>query len=304
MAGSLFLIPVSYADDADNHRHNAIIVRSRPVIERLPVQVIHPVDVIVNELGETLIADDVGQVLFRIDADGETGIPGEKLPGISRVVDSGTLGIHVLTVEQRSGRILRLTDNGFQSEVIEFAFLPTGLGVNSAGHLWTTNSATGEVVLINENGEAKTVARLSEVAKDITADGMGAVVLLKSGKIVAVGAGGDTTRPIGYVPQTATRLRIGVDGSVVALAIDGDGRSVLVRPGSNASTVERFAGTPSGTSAFAFDRLGNLTLANPELRAVTRVTSHFTIPCPHCGQPVPMVFSPDAPAEQRSRRSF
>jgi hypothetical protein len=63
--------------------------------------------------------------------------------------------------------------------------------------------------------------------------------------------------------------------------------------------VPSVAFVPEGTRAAGFDSLGNLLLANPDLRAITRVTSRFQVPCPHCRQPTLMIFD----AEARTERS-
>lgn len=311
----VFLIPVLdvFAQERPNasgvladpdHQHSPIRVRSRPVIERLPVKVVQPVDVCVSEFGHTFIADQTGNMLFCMNSAGDTSILARDVLGLSRVVDSASLGVRLLAVTASSGRVTAVTDAGHQSTLFELPFLPAGLGTDSTGRLWTTNSANGDVVLCESDGRFHTVVRLSECGVDVTSDDLGAVVLLESGKLVSVTAGG-ATKTIGFVPASATRIRSLKDGSLVALAIDAAGRTVLVRPGSESKTWTVFASAPAGTSAFAFDRLGNLTLANPDLRAVTRVTSHFEVPCPHCGKPVPMIFSPDAPAMQsQTRRSF
>ena len=140
MTSSLLSGSRGRAEEAVPHQHKPIIVRSRPVIERLPLRVIQPVDVAIAEFGMTVVADQVGQIVFRIDADGETSVLAEKLKGLSRIADSRTLGTHVLVVASRSGRIVRFTDNGFETDVAEFSFAPTGLGVDSAGNLWTTRA--------------------------------------------------------------------------------------------------------------------------------------------------------------------
>lgn len=287
-----------------DHQHAPIVVRSRPVIERLPVRVVRPIDVSLSEFGDTFVADATANILFRISSAGDTAILVRDLPGLSRAVDSPSLGIRLLTVAGFSGRVIAVTDAGHQSTLVELPFTPVGLGTDSAGRLWTANAANGDVVLCESDGSFRTVVRLPERGRDVTSDDLGAVVLLTSGKLVSVTAGG-STKPIGFVPASATRIKSQKDGSLVALASDDSGRSLLIRPGADSDSWTILASAPTGTSAFAFDRLGNLTLANPELRAITRVTSHFEVACPHCGQPVPMIFSMDAAApQQQTRRSF
>ncbi len=300
----LLLTASAFADDFADHSHSPIIVRSRAVIERLPVKVIDPIDVVVNSYRDTLIADRVGKIVFRVDAEQETSVVAKDLAGLERVTDSGGSGIHVLIRATKAGKIVRLLENGFQETVCELAFAPTGLATDSIGNLWTTDSETNKVLRYGADGRLKQTTQVTGITADIAADDFGATVLLNSGKIVAVGADG-SKKTIGYVTPSATRIRLTSDGEAIVLAKDSNGKTMLLRPTTKPGTVDRFADTPDGTSAFAFDKLGNLTLANPTFRAVTQVTSHFMVPCPHCGQPVPMLLSPTAPPhEKQTRRSF
>lgn len=300
---SALAAPLSLAADT-GHNHKPIQVRSRPVIERLPLRVIEPVDVVVNGLGETLVADRIGKVVFRVDAEHETSVMGQNLEGLTRIADSRSFGLHALISGKKTGAIIRLLETGFQEIVCETAFEPAGLAADPTGNLWTTNPTTGEVILFASDGRQQKSIKLFGQPVDVAADAVGATVLLDSGEIVSVAADGGK-KTIGYVTPAARRLQLKSDGSVIALATDSNGKSILVRPTATRGPVDRFAGTPNGTLAFAFDKLGNLTLANPDLRAITRVTSHFTVPCPHCGQPVPMVLSPTAPVQEKpTRRSF
>ncbi|MEZ6123954.1 MAG: hypothetical protein R3C49_12350 [Planctomycetaceae bacterium] len=291
-------------DRASDHPHSPVIVRSRPVIERLPVRVIRPVDVIYNALRETVIADADGQVIFRINSAGDVSVICRDLPGISRIADASSLGLHVLTTEQRAGRIFRVTDNGFQEDVCELPFPPTGLGADRFGNLWTCDSASNSVVRITSDGQRTVITRLPEAARDLVVDEFGALILLESGAVRSVTTAGDS-ETIGYLPSGSVRLRTDSDGRPVALRHGVQNSAQLCGLTTSAEAIDCVASVPAGTTGFAFDHLGNLILANPELRAVTKVTSQFRIPCPHCGKLVPMVFSADAPvADQPLRRSF
>lgn len=306
MSISTIALPqVAMGDDVADHKHTAMTVRSRPVIERVPLKVIDPVDVIVTQFGDTLIADRIGKVVFRVDAMQETSAIARELTDISRIADSRMMGTHVLQAGHGSGRVIRVTETGFQTEFLHLPFTPAGLAVDEVGNLWTSNAALGRLFLFGSDGQRKFAFALSESIKDLTSGLNGSVVvLLKSGKLVTVFPN-ETSLAAGYVPASASRLSFHPEGFVVALAHDADGKSVLVKATQALGNTDRFAGLIGGTVAVAFDKLGNLTLANPDLRAITRVTSHFQVPCPHCGILVPLVFCPDAPAaEQATRRSF
>lgn len=294
---------MAVADDVA-HEHRPITVRSRPVIERLPLRVIDPVDVTVTSFGDTLVIDRVGKMLFAVDSTGNTSLLGKDFENLSRVVDSPVLGAHVLATTSGSSRIFRCLDSGTQAEVAYLNFEACGLAADSVGHLLTANRRTGEIFRIDSDGLQTQVARTSESVKDLTTDALGnAIVLLSSGKVVSIGTDGSSST-IGFVPVQATRIRVSPDKFVIAIMDHNDQRPMLVKATQYRDNVDHFATVPEGTTAFAFDVLGNLTLANPDLRAVTRVTSRFSVPCPHCGLPVPMIFSPDAPVGDTQRRSF
>ena len=295
-------------EDLHQHKHLPITLRSRPVIERLPLRVVDPVDVTLTDFGDTLVADRVGRVLLRIDARGESSLIGRELDGLCRVVDSPQMGAHALLTSRGSGRIVRMTEAGVQHEVAQLPFLPAGLGASPFdGSLYTSNSRTGDVIKVEADGTLSTIVRVSDTTKDLVVNALGTTVsvLLNSGKIVSVGVDG-SRETVGYVPATATRLVYHPDKFLVALCEDAVGKTVLLKPA--ASRLQQppvFAGAPRGTKAIAFDTLGNLTLANPELRAITRVTSRFEQRCDDCGKMMIIKLSTEKPAPQEStRRSF
>lgn len=289
------------ADDDVDLTHPPIVVRSRPVISRVRLHVIRPADVAVTSRGDILVADESAKVLFKVDDAEESILLGRDLDGIARIVDAPRrTSTHILLTGQGSGRVLTILDSGEVSEFAYLPFTPAGLGLDLSGNLLTA-STRGEIFRFDLEGGKERLARLPEPVRDLVVDPMGtAIVLLQSGRIMSVFADG-RTRADGYVPASATRLKLHPEGFVVALAEDAEERSILVRPTSQREEVMVLATVPRGTVAFAFDELGNLTLANTDLRAVTKVTSRFLAVCPHCSKRVPMVFQPP---ERKARRSF
>ncbi len=298
----------AFGEDTHLHKHLPITLHSRPVIERLPLRVVDPVDVTLTNFGDTLVADRVGKVLFRIDSSGEASLIGRELEGLTRVVDSPQMGAHALLASRGSGRIVRMTETGVQHEVVHLPFAPTGLGANPLdGSLYTTNGRTGEVFRITVEGDTQSITTVSEPTKDLAVNAIGATisVLLNSGKVVSVGVDG-SRETIGYVPATTTRLTYHPGGYLVALCEDATGKAILLKPTDRrAQQPDTFANAPRGTQAMAFDKLGNLTLSNPDLRAITRVTSRFQQRCHDCGKMMLIKLSTETPAPQKStRRSF
>lgn len=297
-------LPMSgQCDESAGCQHQPILVRSRPVIERLPLKVIDPADVAITEFGATIVAERKAGIVFLLTEDGQTSILMQDQQGVSRVANSSVTGVHALCCRKASSTIYRITDTGFASEFAELPFRATGLAAGGAGGIWTTNASTGEVIFIGTTGERQVIKRLTERIVDITADGQGAYALTRSGQIISIGADGSSLR-VGYVSNLASRIQLRPDHQVVALTESSDGTAVLQEPQAEEGKGKQVGRVPAGTQAFAFDSLGNLTLANHHLRALTRVTSHFQVPCPHCGKQVPMTLSTDAPAPAAKRRSF
>lgn len=299
---------VAIADDGTAHQHSPIFVRSRPVIERIPLDVISPVDVVSTDVA-TFVADSVGNVIFRIDSEGKTSLVGQNLVNLNRLA-AHRLGNFALTATANSGQIVQFTESGFISDdPISLNFAPAGLAFDDESGLWTGNAKRGEVIRFTKTGPGwnRKTKRVSEPVVDLVLDERGnAVVLLKSGKLLTIQpTEGMAAAVLGYVPPSATRLAFHPEQGVLALAKESSFKSALFKPSIRSDDTDRFAKVPEATSAFTFDALGNLTCANSQWRALTRVTSRFEVPCPHCGVPVQMIFSPDAsPIVPAKRRSF
>lgn len=294
---------VGIADD-DCH-HQPMVVRSRPVIERLRLQVVHPEDLAITKFGATVVAERHAGIVFLLSEDGEASILKEGVKGLRRVADSSLTGLHLLACRESSSTIFKITETGFSTEFAELNFPATGLAVDGAGRVWTADQRTGRIILIDVEGQNRTIAEFGRRVMDIAADDQGAYVLSEDGIVTSVGVDGSTMK-VGYVGKGAARIQIRADHSVVALVKDASGQCSLREPLDDDPNGRHIGTVPMGTSAFAFDRLNNLTLANPDLKAVTRVTSHFRVPCPHCGKPVDMTLDPKAPRRpgQPQRRSF
>ncbi len=291
---------------AGTHEHAPMMVHSRPVIERLPLKVIAPADVASTNSGDVFVADLTGRAVFRVSSDGDVALIADDLDGLSRICVADGGDVFAMLNSPQSSRILHITPAGYQAEIAATPFAATGLARDRIGTLLTTNGRTGDVVSIADDGVLTVLTRLSEPAEDLVLDSLdNAIVLLGSGKIVSVGPEGNS-RIAGYVPESSLRLQRHPDGSVLALGQAAGGvRETIWKLTADPAEWDRFAFVPAGTNAFAFDGLGNLVLANPDLRAVTRVISRFQVRCPHCSVPVTMIFSTDAADENsQHRRSF
>jgi len=296
---------VADGDPAEKHSHAPLMVRSRPVIERLPLKVIDPVDVVATETDHLFVADRGGSIVFRIDREHRVDAVAKKITDLSRVAVHRS-GIYCLTSNGRSGSVVQLTETGYRSEPIYLNFAPAGLAVNDIGDLYVGNSQRAEILRLRFREEQweRQAVQVSTAVRDVRAEPSGRIVaLLEGGKVVSL-SNADQVRDEGWVPKSSSRLAIHPEDGILAVGLEDILRPFLYRLTANPRQSVRYAALPEGTVAVSFDRLGNLASANPDLRAITKVTSRFEVMCPHCGQPTLMILSPNAPVAPSKRRSF
>lgn len=281
-----------------DHDHAPILIRSKPVIERLPVQVIEPVDLCVSAGGVVYVADRRAQVVFRLQPDGQTDLIATELDGVKQILVDTDQILYILTSSQGSGRVIYVTPSGRTGEACSVDFAPVGFARDQTG-AFILSAASGRTVLTNGLDEYSELAKSPESIVDVvvtTADQIH--VLLTSGKVAYLGRD-SSTATAGYVGTGATRLFPLPNGHLAALhPVAAEQRtmiSVMSRTSDSAEAPQLFAQVPVGTVAVAFDSLGNMCLANPDLRAITKITSRFVVPCPHCSRPLSMILSMDAP---------
>lgn len=297
------------------HQHQPVYVRSRPVIERLPVNVIEPTDLCISASGRMFIADRQAQVVFQLQPDGTTALAATELEGLLRITVDRDGTLYVLTASEGSGRVLHVSAAGHTTELFSVDFAPCGFARDVTGS-FVVSSSGGRTVVFHADGTSADLAMVSETVVDVALNSADQIhVLLKSGRVVQLGHDG-TSVTSAFAPAQASRLLALPEGQLAVLHQEQDLRPairVCADSAADLAATATFAQVPAGTVAAAFDQLGNLCLANPQLRAVTKVTSRFEIPCPHCGRPVKMIFttSPpenEAPAQQRAavgiKRSF
>ncbi len=282
-----------------NHDHAPIIVQSRPVIERLSVKVIEPVDLRIGKAGHIFVADHSAKCVFRLDRDGEVSLPVSDLSDIRRIQLDADDNLYVLTSNAQESQIQMVNPIGQSTVLHELTFAATSFVRDTIGQFVVASTDENRIVVITTDGDVTELTRIYQPVSDLVLNAGGQTeALLVSGEMVHIAASGDVT-PSGFAPPGSSRLILQPDGSMLVLAGRSAGHATLtsvsreqVRPLNFFS----FASVPEGTQAVGFDALGNLCLANPDLRAITRVTSHFRIPCPHCGRATDMIFRKDAEA--------
>lgn len=290
------------------HDHQPIHVRSKPVIERLPVRVISPIDLALTDDGCVLIADDKANCVFRLDASGSVSLMAENLLDMQRIRIDADNSVYVLTSSAGESSLHQITPGGQHIILQTFNFPATTFVRDTAGQFVISVKQTGRVVSVSPEGAVADVGLLNQVPLDLAYNAGGQLeALLPSGHVVRVPSSGEVTVS-GFAQLGSRRLVSLQDGSLLTLCTTDVTRTQVLHVSRTEDRPDQFdvvANVPAGTSSLGFDSLGNLCLANADLRAVTKVTSHFEIPCPHCRQPTRMIFSTDGdPAAASDSRGF
>jgi hypothetical protein len=311
---SLAAAPASHAEEIPplgaiaKHDHKPVRVHSRPVIERLPLKVIEPVDLRISSDGCVFVADKKAECVFRLDQHGSASVMIERLPGIVRIQLDEDDSVYILTSTSGESVLHQVTPNGQHIILHTFSFPASSFVRDDVGRFVVSVKQSGRLVALSEEGEVSDMALLMQPVTDLVLNAGGQLeALVPSGHIIRIAEDGKAAVS-GYAEIGSRRLASLADGSLLALTGSLEGRSQVVfvsRDEERPEQLEVAATVPNGTMAVGFDSLGNLCLANPDLRAVTKVTSNFKIACPHCGKSTRMIFSMDPdPAEVTTTRSF
>jgi hypothetical protein len=297
-----------YADElvlsgVAEHQHQPVIVPSRPVIERLPVKVIEPVDLNLAADGTVFVADRTAECVFRIDRTGTVSIVAEKLPGLQRMRLQADGSLFLLTSTGSQSELHQVTASGRQIYLQALSFSADAFVVTSLGQTYVSHSSSGRIMSVSTEGAVKELVRLAMPVTDLALNAAEQLeALLPSGQVVMISDDGHVVST-GAAPSGSTRLTSLQDGKMLAILPAVEGPSTIVEVSRDAQQPLNFpvvAKIPTGTRAAGFDALGNLCLANPDLRAVTKVTTQFEIPCPHCGRPTRLIFSSEQPGRNES----
>ena len=296
--------PDSSLGALESHPHDPIVVRSRPVIERLPVSVVEPTDIQTTPGGDLLIADRKAQTVIRLSETGESSIVSRDHAGVHRLHTDRDDNVFVLSVSGNSSQIEQITPEGKHVPLCSLPFAAVAFTRDSVGEMIVARS-NGDLWRVTSENAVSRFARLRTGVIDMALSSTEQLELLTAGgRVLLVTADGQVNAEK-YAPTNATRLFALPEGNLATLCPSAGTRPLIARVSLEPVTSPAvFAYVPVGTVSVAFDTLGNLSLANPDLRAVTQVTSRFRVPCPHCSREVDMIFSTDAPAATGRTRSF
>jgi hypothetical protein len=227
LCGSLWSLPAQgFADDGSplgaiaTHDHNPIHVRSKPVIERLPVKVIEPVDLKVSGDGHVFVADRKAACVFRLDQFGSVSVVIDQLPGIQRIQIDSEASIYVLTSTGGESSLHQVTMAGRHIVLETFSFPAESFVRDSVGQFVVAARNSGRLMSVSADGTVSELTQFAQPVADMSFNaGEQLEVLLRSGDVVRVEADG-STEATGFAPIGSTRLMTLEDGPVLALAAE------------------------------------------------------------------------------------
>ena len=243
-----------------DHSHEPIIVRSKPVIERLPVKVVRPIDLAVTSKNQILIADSGANCIFQLEEDGTVSLRAENLRDIKRICIDSDDSVYVLTSTSGEARIRQVTPDGklavlhvLNAPATCFARLTDGNFALAGSDLYVTKF----------DAPPTRIEKLNQPAVDMTRHiSGGAEVLFSNGIVMSLTNNGEMVQR-GKVPDGASRLISLPTGRLAGLVGDSVLKTDAVQKSGlfaiqtieDGGTENRpVAHVPQGTLAVGFDR--------------------------------------------------
>lgn len=283
------------AGSNDVHRHEPIDLDTRPIIARSKATFVRPRRVLVEPDGQVLVADWGAGTVLRISTDDKTSIVANGLnepAGLARDSQGNLYVSQHAGGMVHAGTILKIAPSGEQSIVAEGLTGPTAIAFDPTGYLCVAHFHNDEVLRVSPSGQATVLVADVPAPSALVFDAAGTLYVASSTEGVVYrlpsmsGMGGLTVFARGL--QVPSDLAIDPEGHLIAANFAGTELSYLDPKGQ--STL--FAVVPKGTIAQAFDPSGNLVLVNWDFQLLMRVTMQLSVPCPHCGKPIPLRLRP------------
>ncbi|MCC7419071.1 MAG: NHL repeat-containing protein [Planctomycetaceae bacterium] len=277
------------------HRHDPIDLDARPIIARSKVSFVRPRRILVEPDGQLIVADWGAGTLLRISPDDKTTVLANGLnepAGLARDTQGNIYVSSHAGGVVHAGTIVKISAMGEQSIVAEGLTGPTALAFDPSGYLCVAHFHNDEVLRISPTGQVNVLVGDIPAPSALVFDASGTLYIASSTEGVVYqlpamgGMGGLSVFARGL--QVPSDLAIDPEGHLIAANFAGNELSYL--DGKNAPTL--FAVVPKGTIAQAFDLAGNLVLVNWDFQLLMRVTMQLSVPCPHCGKPIPLRFRP------------
>jgi DNA-binding beta-propeller fold protein YncE len=273
---------------AKDHRHDPIVIPSRPMVKRYSVPLFRPRRVLIDPAGNVFIADWSAGAVLKITRDGRTHsvVDGLNEPAGLAMDQSGNLYVsqHAQGIPE-AGSIIKIATTGEQSTFAEGFTGPSGMTIDQTGNLFVANFHDNSISRITLDGEVSTFAKEIPNPAAVVFDHRGVLFAVSSteGTVHRIDANGKHSvfaRGL-YIPSD---ISVTPHGHLVVTNFGETRLSLVTRRGK----VKTFAAVPQGTISVSFDRDGNFLLVGWDDHSLMKVTTHFSIPCPHCSRRIPV----------------
>jgi sugar lactone lactonase YvrE len=277
------------------HRHDPIDIDARPIIARSKVSFVRPRRILVEPDGQLVVADWGAGTVLRISTDDKTTVLANGLnepAGLARDTQGNIYVSSHAGGVVHAGTILKINPMGDQTIVAEGLTGPTALAFDPSGYLCVAHFHNDEVLRISPTGQMNVLVGDIPAPSALVFDASGTLYVASSTEGIVYqlpamgGMGGLSVFARGL--QVPSDLAIDPEGHLIAANFAGTELSYL--DGKSPPTL--FAVVPKGTIAQAFDVAGNLVLVNWDFQLLMRITMQLSVPCPHCGKPIPLRFRP------------
>lgn len=286
---------------AQDHRHEPVDIDARPIVARSKIDLVRPRRLLLDPERNLFIADWAAGTVLKVTPDEKVSVFADDLhepAGLARdAVGNLYVAVHAEGMT-KSGGVLRIAPTGEPSWFVEGLTGPTALAFDSQGNLFVANFEDSTIVRVAPTGEVSTFIDEIPTPSALAFDSSGNLFVASSteGTVYRVGPMGDF--------QVVTRSML-VPSDI---AFDNEGHLIVANyGGTELSYVDEkgnsrpYAVVPKGTIAHLFDPAGNLLLVNWDFQFLMKVTNSLSVPCPHCGKPIPVRLRPKPRDEKRPK---
>ena len=285
-AGAVYAADELRADDP--HEHQPVEIDSRPMVTRLDVPLLRPRRLLVESDGRIVVADWAAGTVIEVDPEGRHSLLATGLyepAGLAR----DPFGVVYVSTHAGgmtgAGGIHRLMPGDEPQPIVDGLTGPTDLAFGPDGYLYVASFHEDAILRVGPDGGMAMIVATVPAPAALAFDPAGVLHVASStdGALFRISSMGEVT-------IVARDLHVPSD-----LAFDREGHLIVANYGTKELTyvepfgrLQKFAIVPEGTIAIDFDADGNLLFVNWDGQYLMKVTTKLTVPCPHCGQPIPV----------------
>jgi sugar lactone lactonase YvrE len=283
----------------EEHRHTPVVIDARPIISRLDVPLERPRRILLDSDQNVYVADWGTGAVLKVSPDGEVRMVLDRLNQPSGLALDRMGNLYISTYAQGmtgEGTVVKVPVMGDAAVIVSGLSGPIDVALDAEDRLYVACFDRDLVLKISpDDGMSIVVAEVAHpTALAFDRDGRLYVCSASTGAVARIAADGESAIVARGLTEPSD------------LAFDADGHLIAANLGATELTyidaegrLTPFALVPKGTIAAAFTREGNIYLANWDFHLLLKVTSHLTVPCPHCGKPIPIHLKPSESSESK-----